>query len=163
MPKMNPCKPTPSRETNMPVRCLAPLVALVLVGCAAAPPARTAADLTADVAATERAFAATMADRDLDAFAGFIAEEAVFFTDDEPLRGKDAVVGAWSALFRTEQAPFSWEPDRVEVLASGTLALSTGPVRDPDGQVIGRFTSVWRLGPDGWRIVFDQGNEVCGQ
>jgi len=59
-------------------------------------------------------------------------------------------------------APFSWEPAEVEVLDSGTLALSSGPVHDPAGRLIGTFTSIWRLeAPGRWRIVFDKGGEVC--
>lgn len=59
--------------------------------------------------------------------------------------------------------PFSWEPDVVEVLESGTLALSSGPVLDPAGKLIGRFNSIWRReAPGVWRIVFDRGSEVCG-
>ena len=40
----------------------------------------------------------------------------------------------------------------------GTLALSTGPVRNPAGQPIARFNSIWRQeAPGVWRIVFDKG------
>ena len=61
--------------------------------------------------------------------------------------------------FATPEAPFSWEPDQVEVLESGTLALSTGPVRDPAGVVIARFNSIWRLeAANRWRVVFDKGS-----
>ena len=46
----------------------------------------------------------------------------------------------------------------VEVLDSGTLALSTGPVLDPDGRRVGTFSSVWRREADGaWLVVFDKG------
>jgi ketosteroid isomerase-like protein len=46
----------------------------------------------------------------------------------------------------------------VEVLDSGTLALSAGPVRDPKGQQIGTFNSIWRREADGsWKIIFDKG------
>lgn len=112
------------------------------------------------VFAAERAFARTMADRNVDAFAGFVAEEAIFFGGGTaPLRGKAQVLSVWSAFFDGEAAPFSWEPDQVEVLDSGTLALSTGLVRDPQGKVIARFNSIWRLeAPDVWRVVFDKGS-----
>ena len=54
------------------------------------------------------------------------------------------------------------EPDIVEVLDSGTMALTSGPVHDPKGELIGRFNSIWRLEPDGrWRVVFDRGAPVC--
>jgi ketosteroid isomerase-like protein len=122
-------------------------------------PTRANADtVTEQVWAAERAFARTMAERKLAAFAEFIADDAVFFSGATALRGKGKVVEGWTAYFAGPQAPFSWEPDQVEVLASGTLALSTGPVRDPEGKVIARFTSIWRLdAPNVWRVVFDKG------
>lgn len=115
--------------------------------------------LQEQVLAAERAFAKSMADRQLAAFSACIAEEAIFFTGAAPLRGRSAVVAGWSRYFDAAVAPFSWAPDRVEVLSSGTLALSTGLVRDPAGQVIGRFNSVWRQeAPGVWRVVFDKGS-----
>ena len=111
------------------------------------------------VITVERAFARSMADRSFEDFASFISEEAVFFSGPAPLRGKAQVVAWWARYFDTESPPFSWEPDEVEVLASGTLALSSGPVRDPDGKIFARFTSIWRLeAPGTWRIIFDKGS-----
>ena len=116
-------------------------------------------DARGAVIAAERAFAKSMADRDMDAFASWLSDEAIFFTGSTPLRGKTAVLGWWSRYFASKEAPFSWDPDQVEVVASGTLALSTGLVRDPAGNVTGRFNSIWRLeAPDRWRIVFDKGS-----
>ena len=78
-------------------------------------------------------------------------------------RGRDAVAEAWRAYFDGAAAPFAWAPDEVEVLASGTLAYSSGPVTSPDGKQVGRFNSVWRLeGPGTWKIVFDRGCD-CGR
>jgi ketosteroid isomerase-like protein len=118
--------------------------------------------LRAQVMAAERGFAATMAKRDHAAFAAFLADEAVFFADATPLRGKAAVTAAWRPLFESADAPFSWEPDSVEVLESGTLALSSGPVRDPAGNIVARFNTVWRRDATGrWQVVFDKGTPVC--
>lgn len=129
-------------------------------GDAPADPSPAIATLQQQVYSAERAFAKSMADRRIDVFAGFVADEAIFFGSGAvPLRGKEQVVNAWSAFFEGEVAPFSWEPDQVEVLDSGTLALSTGLVRDPQGKVIARFNSIWRLeAPDVWRVVFDKGS-----
>ena len=133
----------------------------LLVGCAVAPAPFTVAEARQQVLETERAFAKTMADRDLQAFASFIADDAVFFSGPAPLRGRQQIVDWWRRYYTTPAAPFSWDPDGVEVLESGALALSSGPVRDPQGKVIARFTSIWRREASGtWRIVFDKGSEV---
>jgi len=133
----------------------------LLAGCTTAPrtDTRTA---EREVADTERAFAKTMADRDLAAFSNFIATDAVFFSGPEPRRGKQAVVEFWKRFYEKPEAPFSWRPETVEVLDSGTLALSSGPVFDPTGKQFATFTSIWRLeAPGTWRIGFDKGNTVC--
>ena len=111
---------------------------------------------------TERAFAATMAERDFDAFTSFLSDEAIFFSGKTQLRGKQQIADAWKPYFEEAAAPFSWEPDTVAVLDSGGLALSSGPVFGSDGKQIGKFNSTWRLHADGkWRIIFDKGNEAC--
>lgn len=116
------------------------------------------ATLEQQVADTERAFAKTMADRDHAAFTSFLADDTVFFSGPVPLRGKAAVAAGWKRFYEGDKPPFSWRPDKVEVLDSGELALSTGPVLDPDGKPVASFTSVWRqVSPGVWRIVFDKG------
>lgn len=111
------------------------------------------------VRATEMAFAATMAARDLAAFRRFLAPDTVFTKGkDESLIGPEAVVAHWARYFEGPTAPFSWAPDVVMVLPSGELARSSGPVKDPAGQVVARFQSTWRRKPNGeWEIVFDFG------
>lgn len=120
------------------------------------------AELALQVREVEKAFAQSMAARDFEAFAGYLSAEAVFFSRQGVLRGAEAVAGAWKPFFADEEAPFSWEPAQVEVLDSGTLALSSGPVRDPEGHQVGTFTSIWRRETDGkWRIIFDKGCPPC--
>ena len=134
----------------------------LFAGCAIAPAQPTVAEARQQVFATERAFARTMAERDVRAFSAFIADEAVFFSGQKPLRGKPQVVEWWTRYYTGAAAPFSWEPDEVEVLESAALALSSGLVRDAHGKLIARFTSIWRReAPGTWRIVFDKGSEVC--
>ena len=108
--------------------------------------------------ATEIAFAKTMANRDLKAFSSFLSPEVVFFNGDTVLRGPEAVAQVWARFFEAADAPFSWEPEAVAVLGSGTLGYSSGPVFDPQGTRIGTFNSVWRLTSNGnWKIIFDRG------
>jgi ketosteroid isomerase-like protein len=132
---------------------------VVLAGCATNPDPGI---LKRQVTDTERAFARTMATRDHQAFRSFLSQEAVFFSGPKPLRGPQQVSDWWKRYYDGPDAPFSWEPQDVEVLDSGTLAISSGPVRDPKGAVFAAFTSIWRLENDGkWRIVFDKGNQAC--
>lgn len=115
--------------------------------------------IAAAVEAREIAFARTMADRDFAAFLAFISPEAVFFNGNEPLRGRDVIADAWAPFFEGPTAPFSWHPDAVQVLESGQLALTSGPVRDASGAEASRFNSIWRKDADGtWRVVFDKGS-----
>lgn len=147
------------------MRCgimVAALGMAMLPGCAAMTSHPPGTDLQRQVADTERAFAKTMADRDHAAFASFLSDETIFFSGAKALRGKQQVADAWKRFYDGPVAPFSWQPEVVEVLDSGMLALSSGPVRNPQGKLIATFTSIWRLeAPGTWRIVFDKGNDVC--
>lgn len=121
-------------------------------------PAQVTPELRHVVFAAESSFAASMANRDLAAFTRFLSPEAIFFGGPSPARGRDGVVAAWRRFFEGEAAPFSWRPETVEVLPSGNLALTSGPVFDPGGKQTGIFNSIWRREPDGrWLVVFDKG------
>jgi len=110
----------------------------------------------------ETAFAQTMADRDIEAFSGFISIEGVFLSGPKPLRGREAIVEAWSPYFEGDSPPFSWRPETVVVLESEDLALSTGPVFNADGLKVAIFTTTWRQEEPGvWRVVFDRGTKAC--
>jgi len=138
------------------------VLALIAVLAAGSVECATNEELALKVREAESAFAKTMAARDHGAFESYIADEAIFFGKQGILRGRAAVVAGWKPLFEGAKAPFSWEPERVEVLDSGMLAFSTGPVRDPEGRQIGTFNSVWRREADGrWKIVFDKGCPPC--
>jgi len=119
-------------------------------------------DLRKQVMDAERAFAATMKARDFEAFTRYIADEAIFLSPQGNLRGKQAIAKSWRAYYDKPQAPFSWTPEEVEVVASGTLAYSGGPIYDPAGRKIGRFNSIWRLeAPGQWKVVFDRGSDFA--
>ncbi len=143
---------------NFIMTCLWLVLACCLCSCS--PASEEQGDTAAsEVRAREIAFAKTMADRDFNAFLGFISPEAVFFSGNKPRRGHDAIAKAWAPYFEGETAPFSWHPDVVEVLESGRLALTSGPVRAASGEDAGRFNSIWRKEEDGqWRVVFDKGS-----
>lgn len=142
------------------------LLLLLLAGCASTPRPAAPVDLdalTREVAATETAFAQSMADRDFGAFAALIADDAIFVNGRKPIRGKAAILADWEKYF-DGPVPFSWKPETVVVLDDGSLAQTKGPVFDPAGNHILEFRSTWRREPDGsWKIIFDDGACKCAE
>lgn len=113
------------------------------------------------VTAAECDFAASMARRDLAAFERHLSRQALFFNGAEALNGSAAVVAGWRGFFEGPTAPFSWEPDQVVVNEDGSLAHSTGLVRNPQGDPVVRFNSVWRQETPGqWKVVVDKGSPL---
>ncbi len=152
---------TRSTRRNSPFAAALPAFALAgLSACVSTPVPLAADEARQQVTQTELAFARTLANRDLIAFGNFIAPDAVFWSGDQPLRGRDAVIKAWTPFFSSPDAPFSWSPDRVEVSGNGTLGSTSGPVYGSTGGLTGRFNSIWQRQPGGeWRIVFDSGSD----
>ena len=118
--------------------------------------------------AAERSFAATVADKDVEAFAAHLDEQAIFAAG-RILAGRDAIVEGWSGFFAKDGPQMEWHPDKVVVRADGTFGLSQGPytltITQPDGSQSvqkGRFISTWQRQEDGsWRILFDSGCPPC--
>lgn len=152
----------PTRRTTLATLGTAPLAACAAHTPAPVPALPDNATLVAQVTAAETAFARSMADRDLAAFARWVADDAVFVNNGTPvLTGKAAIVAHWARFYEKPAAPFSWAPELVAVLPSGQLAQSLGPVRGPDGAVFAYFYSTWRREADGgWRVVLDNGYRV---
>ncbi len=133
---------------------LTAICGLLLAGSAHA---QSLEELRAEVAATENAFAQTMADRDFEAFKSFLAPDTVFWGGG-PQRGAEAVAAAWQGAFEGPDAPFSWKSETVMINDGGKIAFSTGPVSRPNGEVYAYFNSVWRKNDDGqWKVIFDKG------
>jgi hypothetical protein len=89
---------------------------------AAALSAQTDPSLTEQVRRAEIGFAKTMADRYHAAFASFLAKEAIFVSHTGSCAAASEVAAGWKEFYEAPQAPFSWEPQQVRVLDSGTLA-----------------------------------------
>ncbi len=101
-------------------------------------------------------FARAFADRDQAKFFSYVADDASFLSAHKTLSGKEEIVKTWSGFFKDAAAPFSWAPERVVVNARGDLGLSTGAVRDPKGELIGNYSSIWQRQKDGtWKAIFD--------
>jgi len=118
-------------------------------------------EIAAQVRQRETEFAKTMTDRNFDEFSDFVSEEAIFLSRDKSLYGRDEITNRWKNYYESDKAPFTWQPDIIEVLPSGKLAISIGKVF-VEGKFVSRFSSTWRLETDGkWRVIFDHGYKIC--
>jgi ketosteroid isomerase-like protein len=141
---------------------IALLLACTFTFAADKPVAKSAAQLRQ----TELDFAKAFADRNVDKFASFVAENARFTGNGKVTLGKAAVVANWSKMMQNPNLTLTWEPDVVELSAAGDLGYTSGPyqiaVKKADGSTAierGRFASVWRRSTDGqYRIELDIGN-----
>lgn len=122
-----------------------------------------AAEPAEELRAAEIAFAASVAEGDIERFKSFIDEDAVF-VGATALRGREAIVQAWSVFFAENGPTLSWQPDIVEVRPDG-LGLSRGPYTlttiaegGAENTSSGYFNSIWRRAADGsWKVLFDAG------
>ncbi len=136
---------------------------LLLAAAAAAAAAGGEQALVAQLRCLETSFSQAAERRDGQAFEAFIDPDARFVSG-RPLHGPAAILEAWAPLLSAGGPAIRWRAEIVEVAASGDLALTRGPYRvrstDPDGEAVeswGTFTSVWRKGEHGWRVLFDAG------
>jgi len=128
-----------------------------LAACTTAPVPPRAPEGGAVIVAMEGRFAEVSRTRGARAaFLEFLAEEAIVLQPG-PVWGR----AAWES-----QAEFpgtlDWAPDRAVLSTAGDLGFATGPwvltPRDPEGRVMeGRYVTVWKRSPEGWRVVFDGG------
>jgi ketosteroid isomerase-like protein len=122
----------------------------------------------AELLQTDREWAALVARR------GPVEEILSYWTDDARVLspGEEAIVGK-DALRRMVQSSFeipgfsiTWEPDHVQVAASGDLGYTTGwntmTLPGADGSPVtlrNRYITVWRKEADGrWRCEYDMWN-----
>jgi len=108
--------------------------------------------------ALEREFAAAVRVQGVNqAFLRFLADDAILFRP-QPVAGRE--------FFRTQPEDpglLEWAPSYARMAESGDLGFTTGPwtYRSPRTNDLvsatGQYVTVWKLGPEGWRAVFDAG------
>jgi ketosteroid isomerase-like protein len=127
---------------------------------AQAPSARKAAE--AAILKADREFNRSTADRDLNRFLSFVAQEATFNTN----RGREAIGKAWAPFFAPDGPTITWAPTKAEALVGDDVGYSVGTwerhTKGPDGAVKvthGQYLTVWEKQKDGtWQATFDTGS-----
>lgn len=149
------------------MRRAAPLLAIALscsVFDAPAEPlgADARARLLEELRAADRAYAADVASRGLDAWVEAYAEDGL-----RPdlfggvVQGRDAIREADAALFAYPSTRLEWEPVHAAVHDDGASGITRGEWRFLAGETVaasGVYLTVWRRGADGrWRVALDTG------
>jgi len=157
----------------MPKRCLRAILvfSLVMIGLTLAcqqppppsPPDTRAADERA-VREADAAWSKVAAAKDVEAYVGFLAEDASVFPPNAPMQtGKEARWKAASEMMASPEFALSWQVNKAEASRGGDLAYSAGTyevtMKDAKGKPVsdrGKHVTVWKKQPDGkWKVVAD--------
>src|SRR5205085_2155532 len=114
------------------------LPAVILLGAAAPDAPSGAGPDAASLRAAENAFAPSVREQNRGQCGAAVADDAIFVSGNEVLRGKAAIVEAWAGLFAPEAPPMDWHPEVAEVQSGGALGMTRGPWtisgKDKDGR-----------------------------
>lgn len=125
-------------------------------------------DLVKSLEAAELSFADSVARQDFESFGAHIDDNAIFAAGPI-LKGRQAIMEAWSGFFGEGAPKMEWHPETVVVRPDGKLGLSKGPytltAKAADGTETvqkGQFISTWQRQEDGqWKVIFDSGCPPC--
>ena len=143
-------------------------IALLLIGaflnaCQMDKSKKSTEQLKNEIIQAEHDFAAMAKEKGMaEAFLAFAAEDAVINRADSLIKGKPAIQNYFSNQ-TLQDVQLAWEPDFVDVAASGDLGYTYGKYTfsavTSSGKTIqatGIFHTVWKRQPDGsWKFVWD--------
>lgn len=106
------------------------------------------------------------AEKGLDGFLSFIADDAAFFPAGGHISvGVQAARAIWGELLTTPGVSIRWKPLKAELARSGELGYTfgtyvlrqTGPAGEPQ-ESFGKYLTMWRKDKDGiWKVAADIG------
>jgi len=116
----------------------------------------------------DRDFAKTGADKNLESFLSFVAEDVRFYSAGVMRTGKLAFREGWAKGFADPNWTITWAPLYAEAAQSADLGYTTGSFeiheKSSDGTPVvrkGSYVTIWRKQPDGtWRVALDMGSFV---
>jgi len=127
------------------------------------PPDTRAADERA-VREADAAWSKAAAAKDVEAYVGFLAEDALVLPPNAPmLTGEESMRKGLSEEMANPGFALSWQASKVEASRGGDLAYTVGTYQftmtGPKGKPVtdrGKYVTIWRKQPDGkWKVVAD--------
>lgn len=133
--------------------------ALSVIACRAVPSPDSVRN---ELLAADRAFAAATASRGIDGWLGYFTGDGVVYQANDAARGRDAIRDLIGPLLADTTIALVWEPAEAWAAPDGQFGYTSGPyriVRRADDSVTarGRYLTVWRRTPEGWKVVADIG------
>ncbi len=114
----------------------------------------------------DRAFARATAERRMEGFTSFLAEDVTSIRPDSPIiKGRAGLTAHWKHLLEDPALSVTWKPLEAVIDRSGDMGFTVGSyaVLRSSGagsqQVAsGKYITVWKRQAGGaWRVVFDSG------
>jgi ketosteroid isomerase-like protein len=148
---------------NRHARFLAALAALLIL--AAVTLAMPAEDARRAILKADEDFARAAAERGVEGFASFVAEDFQSIRANSGLIDKSQFVAGWTPLLTDPARKISWKPLTATVAGCGDLGYTVGAyeirkVDDPAKPIVGsgKYVSIWRQQRDGaWKLILDTG------
>lgn len=113
----------------------------------------------------DRQWQAAVDARDVAAAAAFFASDAVLMPANGPMIvGREGIEAWFSEWLPVPEISNAFEPDQIEVAASGDLAYDRGTYRfvmdTPEGRAedVGKYVVVWKKIDGEWRAALDMSN-----
>jgi uncharacterized protein (TIGR02246 family) len=113
----------------------------------------------------DRQWQAAVDARDVAAAAAFFAPDAILMPANGPMIvGREGIEAWFSEWLVVPEISNTFEPDMIEVAASGDLAYDRGTYRfvmdTPEGRTedVGKYVVVWKKIDGEWRAALDIGN-----
>jgi uncharacterized protein (TIGR02246 family) len=148
---------------------LAPILTVLVVGCAKAPPSVDLDAEKAELMQASRNWASTVSSGNLDSMVSYWADDAVVMPPGEAaLVGKEAIRGYVAGMLAVPRFSITWEPEQAEVSVSGDMGYlverNTATFTDSTGTRqthLSKAITIWRKNPEGqWKCVVDGWSDV---
>ena len=118
-----------------------------------------------ELAATDRAFSDATADRGVDGWVEYFAEDGSMVIEGGMVTGPDSIRALMGPVFGDTNYTLTWDPVEADVSAARDLGYTRGRYlsqRRLDGGLVinsrGSYVTIWRRQDDGnWKVTLDIG------
>ena len=107
------------------------------------------------------AFAKATAERRIEGWMEFFADDGAIIREGKVLSGKQSIREFYTPVFANKDFSLTWVPTKAEVAKDGTLGYTYGDAEAKVGSQVSRgmYVTVWRRIGGKWKVVLDLGSQ----